>query len=107
MGYSTYEDTLTALRLVKDKILQVGGRAKFSITKKLLADVKASYTRYEPDCVAKKAVQEDEIQGKKESEDACATRKSIHREVEKVENNISEAKSGISNYRHKVIWKKL
>ena len=53
MGYSTYEDTLTALRLVKDKILQVGGRAKFSITKKLLADVKASYIRYEPDCVAK------------------------------------------------------
>ena len=107
MGYSTYEDTLTVLRLVKDKILQVGGRAKFSITKKLLADVKASYTRYEPDCVAKKAAQEDEIRGKKESEDACATRKSIHREVEKVENNISEAKSGISNYRHKVIWKKL
>ena len=107
MGYSTYEDTLTALRLVKDKILQVSGRAKFSITKKLLADVKASYTRYEPDCVAKKAAQEDEIRGKKESEDACATRKSIHREVEKVENNISEAKSGISNYRHKVIWKKL
>ena len=107
MGYSTYEDTLTALRLVKDKILQVGGRAKFSVTKKLLADVKASYTRYEPDCVAKKAAQEDEIRGKKESEDACATRKSIHREVEKVENNISEAKSGISNYRHKVIWKKL
>ena len=107
MGYSTYEDTLTVLRLVKDKILQVGGRAKFSITKKLLADVKASYTRYEPDCVAKKAAQEDEIRGKKELEDACATRKSIHREVEKVENNISEAKSGISNYRHKVIWKKL
>ena len=60
-----------------------------------------------PTVSQKKAVQEDEIQGKKESEDACATRKSIHREVEKVENSISVAKSGISNYRYKVIWKKL
>ena len=60
-----------------------------------------------PTVSQKKAVQEDEIQGKKESEDACATRKSIHREVDKVENSISVAKSGISNYRHKVIWKKL
>ena len=60
-----------------------------------------------PTVSQKKAVQEDEIQGKKESEDACATRKSIHREVEKVEYSISVAKSGISNYRHKVIWKKL
>ena len=60
-----------------------------------------------PTVSQKKAVQEDEIQGKKESEDACATRKSIHREVEKVENNISEAKSAISYYRHKAVWKRL
>ena len=95
-GYSTYEDTLTALRLVKDELLRVGGKTKL-ITKELLADVKTSYTRYEADRIAKKAGQEAELRSKKDSEAADgAARESIHKEVKKVENDISEAKYGIS-----------
>ena len=41
-GYSTYEDTLTALRFVKDE---------------LLSDVKAAHSRYEADRVARKEAQ--------------------------------------------------
>ena len=95
-GYSTYEDTLIALQLVKDGLLRVGGKTKFLITMELLADVKASYIRYAADRVAKKAAQEAELRRKKESDAADAARESMHKEVEKVENNISGAKSGIS-----------
>ena len=95
-GYSMYDDTLTAHRLVKDELRRVGGETKFPITKELLADVKASYTRYEVDRVAKKMAQEAKLRRKKESKAADAARESIHKEVEKVENYIFEAKSGIS-----------
>ena len=69
--------TLTALWLVKDELLQVGGETKFPVTKELLADIKASYTRYEADCFAKKASQEAKLQRKKESEAADNARESI------------------------------
>ena len=46
--------TLTALRFVKDELLEVGGETKFSFTKELLADIKASYTRYKADRVTKR-----------------------------------------------------
>ena len=91
-----YDDTLTAHRLVKDELRRVGGEIKFPITKELLADVKASYTRYEADRFAKKMAQEAKLRRKKESKAADAARESIHKEVEKVENYIFEAKSGIS-----------
>ena len=95
-GYSTYKDTLRALWLVKDELLQVGGETKFPITKEILADIKASYTRSEADQVEKNAAQETELQRRKESKAADAARESIHKEVKKAENDISEAKSGIS-----------
>jgi hypothetical protein len=66
-GYSTYEDTLIALRLVKDELLRVGDETKFPVTRELLSEVKVSYSRYEAD-----------------------------REVEKVDGEIFEAKSAIS-----------
>ena len=95
-GYSKYEDTLTGLWFVKDEILRVGDETKFPITKYLLADIKASYTRYEADRVAKKAAQVAELRRKKESKAAVAARESLHKEVEKVVNDISEANLGIS-----------
>ena len=55
-GYSTYEDTLIALRLVKDELLRVGGETNFPITKEFLAVFKAWYTRHETGRVAKKVV---------------------------------------------------
>ena len=49
-----YEDSLTAVRLVKDKLLRISSETKLPINKELLVDIKASYTRYEVDSVAKK-----------------------------------------------------
>ena len=74
--------------------MRVGGKIKFHITNKLLSEIKASYTRYEGDCVAKKAAQEAELRRKKESEAADAAKESIHKKVEKVENNVSKARFG-------------
>ena len=48
-GYSTYEDTIVALRRVKDELHRVGGEIKCPITCELLADVKNSFSRYEAD----------------------------------------------------------
>ena len=36
-------NTRTALRLVEDELLRVGGKTKFPITKELFADIKGSY----------------------------------------------------------------
>ena len=44
-GNSIKEDTIVALRLVKDELCSVGGVSIFKITKSLLQSVKRSYTR--------------------------------------------------------------
>ena len=38
-GYSTYEETIIALRMVKDELLRVDGGLKFPITRELLESV--------------------------------------------------------------------
>ena len=50
--YSTYEDTIIALRMVKDELLHVGGILEFPITCKLLDSISASWSKYEADCLA-------------------------------------------------------
>ena len=46
-GYSTYEDTIIALHMVKDEVLCVGGVLEFPITSELLNLVSASWSKYE------------------------------------------------------------
>ena len=95
-GYSTYEDTLTALRLVKDELLRVGGETKFPITKELLSEVKLSYSKYEADRVARKAAKEAELKRKKECAAEAAAKEYVNKELEKIEDEISDAKAGLS-----------
>lgn len=95
-GYSTYEDTLVALRLVKDEILHNGDETKFPIKRELLSEVKASYSRYEADCVARKAAQEAEQRKKKESEVSASAKENLNKEFEHVDSEIFEIKSAIS-----------
>ena len=94
-GYSLYEETLTALRFVKDELHRVGGVAKFPITKELLDDIKSAFSRYEADRIARKVAKETEQRKKEEEKAAAAAREVENAELESLNNEISAAKSSI------------
>ena len=48
-GYTIYEDTIVALRIVKDELNCAGSVTKFSIDKELIKEVQLSYSKYEAD----------------------------------------------------------
>ena len=52
-GYSTCEDRIIALHMVKDELLHVVGILEFLITRELLDSVSASWSKYEADCLAR------------------------------------------------------
>ena len=55
---SINEETIVALRLVKDNLFKVGGPTKVKITPKLLVFVKNSFQRYDADLEAKREYRE-------------------------------------------------
>ena len=64
-GYIIYQETLKALRLVKDELNQVGGVFNFDITCSLLDEVKLSRLRYKADQIERKGLEEKELTPKK------------------------------------------
>ena len=52
------DETIVALRMVKDYILSVGGITKVSVNKELLSSVKSARQRYESDLAAKRRLEE-------------------------------------------------
>ena len=64
-GYTINEDTIIVLRIVKDE-LNHAGSVKFNIYKKLIEEVKLSYSKYEADQKALTETQETERNKKKE-----------------------------------------
>ena len=60
-GYSTYEDTIIALRMVKDALLCIIGCVlEFPITRELLDSVRASWSKYEADRSGSLQAEEEE-----------------------------------------------
>ena len=59
-GCSTYEDTIIALRMVKDELLRVGSILEFPITRELLDSVSASWSKFEVDRLARLQAQNAE-----------------------------------------------
>ena len=57
-GSSIKDETIVALRMVKDYILSVGGITKVSVNKQLLSAVKSARQRYEGDLAAKRRLEE-------------------------------------------------
>ena len=57
-GCTIYQETLEALRFVKDELNQVGGVFNFDITCFFLDEVKLSRSRYEADRIERKALEE-------------------------------------------------
>ena len=74
----------------------MGGGTKFPFTKELLSDVKVSYSRYKADHLAKKEAQEKTQCRNKEVKVIAAAKEHAHKELDKLEDLISEAKSSIS-----------
>ena len=65
---SIKEDTIVALRLVKDELCLVGGLSNFKITRSLMVSVKVSYIRYQAYLDAEKKVKVDQERKRKEEE---------------------------------------
>ena len=57
-GHSINEETIVALRLVKDHLFKIGGPAKVKITPTLLVSAKNSFQRYNADLEAKRECRE-------------------------------------------------
>ena len=64
-GYSTYEDTIVALRVVKDELHRVRGAINFPVTRELLTDAKNSFSRYEADRLVRQEAKNNERRKKK------------------------------------------
>ena len=54
--YIIYEDTIVALRIIKEELNRVGSVTKFNIVKELIKEVKLSSSQYETDRKARKAL---------------------------------------------------
>lgn len=67
-GDSLKEETIVALRLIKDELCAVGGLSNFQVTKSLLKSVEASYRRYQDFLEAERTIKQnlEKLQREKE-----------------------------------------
>ena len=94
--YSTYEDTIIALRMVKDELLRVGGVLEFPITRELLDSLSASWSNCEADRLARP--QEENAQRKKREQMKEENERKIvaEKQVAEIDDKIVQCKSNIS-----------
>ena len=97
-GYTIYKDTIVALRIVKDELNCVVSVTKFNINKELIKEVKLSYSKYEADQKARKALIEAwEAERSKKKEDltkqveATKAKDLLGREIFKCKSNLKVA----------------
>ena len=98
-GHSLGEDTLEALRVVKDAIVNSGSVINIPITHTLLMSVKISYQKYQADVKAKKKLKEEAERRKRaiEEEAEQLKRKSAeYDEVSKIDEEIKSKRAGIT-----------
>ena len=81
-GTTIYEDTIVALRLVKDELNRVDGVMKFKITSELLSDVKGSWGRYEANRLERMTLKE--VEKKNELKEVEVTNKVTQTEKDMV-----------------------
>ena len=95
-GYRTYEDTIVALRMVKDAINRVGGCCKFPITRELLDKAKDAYKKYDADREAKRALNDAEQKKQKQLEEEKRQQSESEKKVGEIEDKIESCKSNLS-----------
>ena len=94
--YSTYEDTIVALRMVKDELLRVGGAINFPITRELLIDVGDSFSKYNADCLARQEADAKAKPRRKQEEEENSKRVQVDNELALIDNQIRDCKASIS-----------
>ena len=95
-GTSTSNDTITALCLVKDHLIMIGGHMKVSINRNLILSVKTAWQKYNQDLEAKTLLREEKSQSIRLAEEVREKNKSVEEKVSKVEPEIKIKESGIS-----------
>ena len=97
-GYCMQENTIEALRLVKDEVLRVCSVMKVNITTDLILEVKGAYGKYVADLEQKKAM-EDAIKWDKEkmnndakkNQEGKSLQETIDGDIRHCENSIKTA----------------
>jgi len=102
-GHSLKEDTIEAIRVVKDAILRYPSLLDIPITKEMIKNVKASRQRYQADLEVKRQLLEkeaakkrEEEKKKKDQEKELETKQKNVKEVESVRSSLSQIENGIS-----------
>ena len=95
-GYSTYEDTIIALCMVKDEILHGGGVLEFPITCELLDSDSVSWAKYEADCLAGLQAGNAERKKKEQMKEENERRIVAEKQVAQIDDKIVQCKSNIS-----------
>lgn len=90
-GYSTKEETIEAVRLVKDFIIQRGGIDKVKVTKEMMKSCEKARARYVAFLEQKKKL-EEQIKVDREKQEAVKKAKDA---VSDIDNDISFVKRGI------------
>ena len=98
-GHSLGEDTLEALRVVKDAIVNSGSVLNIPITHTLIMSVKNSYQKYQVDLEAKRKLKEEAERRKRAIEEEAEQLKwksAEDDEVSKIDEEIKSKRAGIT-----------
>ena len=94
-GYTIYEDTIIALRTVKDELNRVGGVLKFDINRDLIRESKSAYSKYETDRITRKTIENAEKAKRKEKEESVTRQALKSKEIELINVEIEKCKSSL------------
>ena len=98
-GHSLGEDTLEALRVVKDAIVNSGSVLNIRITHTLIMSVKNFYQKYQADLGAKRKLKEEAERRKRATEEEAKqlkTKSTEDDEVSKIDEEIKSKRAGIA-----------
>ena len=95
-GYSTYEDTIIALVIVKDELLRVGGVLEFPITRELLGSVSASWSKYEANRLARFQAKNAGAKKREQIKEENERRIVAEKQVVEIDDKLVQCKSNIS-----------
>ena len=95
-GPRTYEDTIIALRMVKDEINRVGGTCKFPITRSLLDSVKEASAKSEIVRIAKQKVKEAQEKLCKQKEEEKRASEEADKQISAIDDQMDNCKTNIT-----------
>ena len=101
-GTSTSNETIIAVRLLKDHLILIGGYMKFSINRNLILSVKTARQKYQQDLEAKRLLREKESERIKLADEMKEKNKSLEAETKIKESGISVAEESIQEGNEKL-----